>query len=65
MCRIAETGTGKELIGEILQSDRLLGVVERMMPHDNDGRGDLGKMLTPPRWHPQNWHPSRGTPLGS
>jgi hypothetical protein len=47
--------------GEIPQSDRLFGVVQRMKSHDDDGRGDLGKMLTPPPRHPQNWGPSSGS----
>jgi hypothetical protein len=50
-------------MGEIPQADRLLGVVERMMPHDDDGGGDLGKMLTPPRWHPPKLGPVAWSPL--
>jgi hypothetical protein len=64
MCRIAETGTGpaeqqRSMGCSILidQSDACLAGVERMMPHDDDGQGDLGKTLTPPRWHPPKLGP--------
>jgi hypothetical protein len=54
---------------EATRQDRPVGVVERTIPHDADGRGGLGKKLTPTQGHPQKsgpvaWDPIPARPRG-